>query len=539
MIWTNDAKEKKALPNSTPKLRTFLTQHHPWIVNVKRPLIYLLLAVLPAILTLSLIHILLHSSLSRFVPASWNDIVDYWRTAYSFSEVGWNSGFYAPNEKVAAAPFSRFGVHGPYFAVIYGSLGHIFGWTFYTGLIINFVFIAIGIYLFLWLIHPDRKQLLFFSALLLTSWSLLMYLPTISQEAMHQTSACVLAALFYHLLSNREKKLPLYIIILSMIGLFLISLIRVSWAILFLPFFALIFPDHWRWKVISIGLCGSITLLIIKINQWLTPPTLNSIFKVMQGFSSSLTEGISRLQDFIFDNYYWIAEDAWAISSIILYITLFLILIIISEFVIYRVNKKTLVGLNLSPEEKLFHLINLIPLCLSVFIMYPIGGAGRVVGAHLFLSVLLLISFKRYRILTLYLFLCLLSTPLFVNNYIRDYLENFTYYKPQEYLQWRDKVSEQITYQPQAETPWCNTVLIPLSFYDQRVLVIPAGFGLAYFMPQMDFEMPPKSHYLYFNNQALEKLNKLGELKLELIIKLPIGKIYRNLDSKCISASPP
>jgi hypothetical protein len=154
----------------------------------------------------------------------------------------------------------------------------------------------------------------------------------------------------------------------------------------------------------------------------------------MQGFSSSLTEGISRLQDFIFDNYYWIAEDPLAISSIILYITLFLILIIISEFVIYRVNKKTLVGLNLSPEEKLFHLINLIPLCLSVFIMYPIGGAGRVVGAHLFLSVLLLISFKRYRILTLYLFLCLLSTPLFVNNYIRDYLENFTYYKPQEYL---------------------------------------------------------------------------------------------------------
>jgi hypothetical protein len=69
-----------------------------------------------------------------------------------------------------------------------------------------------------------------------------MYLPTISQEAMHQTSACVLAALFYHLLSNREKKLPLYIIILSMIGLFLISLIRVSWAILFLPFFRTHFP---------------------------------------------------------------------------------------------------------------------------------------------------------------------------------------------------------------------------------------------------------------------------------------------------------
>ena len=263
---------------------------------MKKQLVYFFLAVLPAILTLSLIHILLHSNLARFVPASWNDEVDYWRTAYSFSEVGWNSGFYAPNEKVAAASFSRFGVHGPYFAVIYGSLGHIFGWKFYTGIIFNWIFIAIGIYLFLWLINPDRKQILFFSAILFTSWSLLMYLPTISQEAMHQASACVLAALFYHLLSHRQKKLPFTLIVLSFVWIFSISLIRVTWAILFLPFFALIFPDHWLWKVISTGLSGVITFLIIKTNQWLTPPMLNSIFKVMHGFSISLAEGVSRLQ---------------------------------------------------------------------------------------------------------------------------------------------------------------------------------------------------------------------------------------------------
>src|SRR5262245_38029134 len=102
-------------------------------------------------------------SLQTFVPTYsgvYNDALGYWRTVLTFSQVGFQGGYYTFNELPAPASFTHFYVYGPMYPLIYGTLGRVFGWYPVTGVIINLGLVSAAIVGFITLTRPDKRQLI-------------------------------------------------------------------------------------------------------------------------------------------------------------------------------------------------------------------------------------------------------------------------------------------------------------------------------------------------------------------------------------------
>lgn len=86
----------------------------------------LLVSFLPALLVISILHFRYGTNIYEHVPV-WNDEVGYWHQAATFAAVGFQGGYYSYNENTARATWTRFGVHGPWYPMLYGTLGRLLG----------------------------------------------------------------------------------------------------------------------------------------------------------------------------------------------------------------------------------------------------------------------------------------------------------------------------------------------------------------------------------------------------------------------------
>ena len=87
----------------------------------------LLISLIPIFWGFIFIYGVMRSHFSAFTPTFWNDQASYWHETATFIKSGFYGGYYAIDEHTAPNPFFRFGAHGPSYAVIYGSLGRLFG----------------------------------------------------------------------------------------------------------------------------------------------------------------------------------------------------------------------------------------------------------------------------------------------------------------------------------------------------------------------------------------------------------------------------
>jgi hypothetical protein len=80
--------------------------------------------------------------------------------------------------------------------------------------------------------------------------------------------------------------------------------------------------------------------------------------------------------------------------------------------------------------------------------------------------------------------------------------------------------------------PWCNTLLIPLDYYDHRLTVVPPGIGISFIAGDYwAIKTPVKSKYLLFDQEIYEQLG--DDLNVKLLESSSIGDLYYNLDSGC------
>src|SRR4051794_8205720 len=99
------------------------------VTNVQPKLTTLLLVSLvitfPIWITVFLAGTLLHLNIQTYIPShanTFNDAILYWRQIYSFSQVGFNAGYYTLNELAAPSPLSHYFFYGPFLPMIYGSI---------------------------------------------------------------------------------------------------------------------------------------------------------------------------------------------------------------------------------------------------------------------------------------------------------------------------------------------------------------------------------------------------------------------------------
>jgi hypothetical protein len=153
-----------------------------------------------------LVHLLVRvcfgEPIASFRPSP-NDELAYWHQIATFSHVGFQGGYYTLGEVTNRSGVTPFGPHGPGFAVLYGTVGALFGWYRHSIVLLNLAVIALAAALFVGLNRLSTVRLWLCGVTLVTFWPVLFWAPTGMQEAVHHAGAISMAGFFGHALGSR------------------------------------------------------------------------------------------------------------------------------------------------------------------------------------------------------------------------------------------------------------------------------------------------------------------------------------------------
>jgi hypothetical protein len=173
-------------------------------------------------------------SLFDSIPTG-GDELSYWHQIATFSAVGWNGGYYAWGEMIASPPF-RFSVHGPGFMLVYGSIGQVVGWHWWSGPIFNLIFLALATAVCVWAVRGSMLQMALITLLVVSTWPLFVFVVSTTQEAFHAAVAIAFVGLLYRLLQGEHTR---WFTLGPAAGLLtLMCVVRPTWAFLWLPLVA-------------------------------------------------------------------------------------------------------------------------------------------------------------------------------------------------------------------------------------------------------------------------------------------------------------
>jgi hypothetical protein len=187
-----------------------------------------LLVISPAILLFITSKIISHHSVFESVPC-WSDELAYWHEILSFSQKGFNFGYYTVNEILPR--YLSFGTHGFGTISIYALFGKIFGWKAYSIVIVNAFFMSSS-YLFLILITKiPSKNLLYILIFNLTYTPLILFSSTSMTELLNYAVFIVYFGMLYTYFKPGGRNLLVELLLFCTA----ISFIRIIYIVLFLP----------------------------------------------------------------------------------------------------------------------------------------------------------------------------------------------------------------------------------------------------------------------------------------------------------------
>jgi hypothetical protein len=406
--------------------------------------------------------------------------------------------------------------------------------------------LALGFVAFVALAEVDIRATLLAGALLAFFWPVLLYVPTASQESLHQALAMAMAGLFVRALrrgprfSYPEKAVGVTLIVVA-------GVIRYSWLLL-VPCLILLLAKRITPRRIAAALAVTALLVVaaVKLTSALQPPgqhaAVDSLSQVTSDPSEALTTFTrstwANLKVFLYPGNLdataptfrepgsldFTGVQSWEIVGLVVLVALVLVT---------RINSRLRPPFPIPaipPREALLHLVNLGAMTLAAFALYISHGYYRVLGAHLLLSLLVFVAFRRVGPVAAVVALNVVMLPSFHAGY--------SYWKPNFHLD-RQALAEQraafsrlIRYEGGAANPWCNTLLLPLELYDWRVTLIPPGIGISYHLVA-DIPLPPKSRYLLLTDNPASFGAPIDRSRMRALGSFRAGTLYENPDSRC------
>jgi hypothetical protein len=509
------------------------------IRNIHRLILIVVVLSAPAIMTGLLVRYYFNATLRDFIPGAINDEVDYWYETFTFTKVGFNGGYQTFEEHPALAKFFHFEAHGPMFPMLYGIVGRFVGWHPYSGPIFNIVIVALALCLFIYITKLDNKQLVIAGFAIMTFWPLLLYLPTNMQESLHQAIAIIMAGIFYVLILNNEQ-LSIKIKALSLSFMFFASLIRPTWAFLFIPFFILILRDKSKSRL-TLAFLKAIFLIILFFFisfYWSAPYPKEFVRRFMNALYISFIDGAQFFFLHAVNNFKgWMSFHNGVALEILQRYQLLLLIFICSVSVIFLRHEKKRedrIGDTRAIYENLFHIFNIGAISLAVILFYrPLDFQDyRVCAPYLLIAILLIIAFKKRIWLA---GLIILSNLIFFLSFNQTYKNNLTsnfVYDRQSIVSFHEAIKDLIVYK-ENPNPWCNTLLSfispePLPY---QFVGLPAGLGISYIYKFDRLQFPVKSKYILLDAIGYSLLH--GKANLKFLGSTPLGRLFLNLDSQC------
>jgi len=514
-------------------------------------------AVLPAATILVLIHLLFGTTIFHDYPSTqlvWNDEIYYWHQIATFKWAGFNGGYYTYQE-VSAPNFSHFATHGPMFPMLYGALGYLVGWHFYSIPLFHLVLITLAIIFYTRIARLRGMQILATGLLLITFWPLMLFAATGLEEGLHYAIALVLAVIFYWVITKKGD-LPLAARIGIVVFLIAISFLRITWSVLLIPYFVYTGRRSVRAVILSLVKAGvTILLLVLGFSRISAPYSYDwySYLVRVPGINIKLqalkdhTLSNAKLWLYQQGNVQLVALERYQVSVLLLILCV-LALISAAAFMVRRrsggqLNTKfTSMVSGIAEVPLLFYLVNCGLIVVLTIALYDLFGFRdyRAIAPHLLLAMLLVIALRRrfwLAITAMFIISNVVVAPTFVHNY-HDWRGDSFSYSPQDMAAiaaFHKTLGSYIYYQ-EGKDPWCNTLLSsfpgglppPLP---PIMLGVPAGIGISVDYTGNASPLPLKSRYILTTEENVRELMKTTHL--QFLSSTPYYNLYLNLDKHC------
>jgi hypothetical protein len=503
-----------------------------------RLVLILVMALLPSLITAIVIPIQTGSPVTDFFPVSPTDQNEYWHQIATFQLAGFNGGYYTHLEKPAQISESRFGVHGPFYILVFGLLSHITGWTYATPVFYNIVIIAIGFILFAWLAKLNNKQIILAGLAMGFFPPVLIYLPSAMQESTHQMIAMVFAVIFGVALTQQEKT-QRWVKLAAVVFTLAVSLSRPSWTLLLFPLFGLFLPKNLKNQLIGIGLSiMCILAVVIMLGLFITPGN-NTIESLLDQFSISPRIGLSFLFRTVKDNLDLFLNSSGLPQLFfrIEYMIILVVSMVASTYYWMIKSRKTSHKKSTNAVAWLSLVLFLIffPIILWSFTLYFLKNDIRFIAPYVLLAIFLLLYYKKEKYVIAFILVNLLVFPAVVQQFSNPISSNFIYSKAQ--IEETKKVFvKNIQFQPDQTNSWCNTILLPVTLYDYRVALIPPGIGISYVLDNNGIDkvpFPAKSKYLILTPQQIKEIGQKNMNDLDILAEFTDGILYLNKSTNC------
>ncbi|MGI5287071.1 hypothetical protein ACQEVF_27550 [Nonomuraea polychroma] len=485
-----------------------------WQINA---LFWAIIAISPVLAITFLVRHYFGAGLLNFTPA-WSDEIDYWHQVATFRGVGFAGGVYGVDEAEAKFPFLRFGSHGPAFPMIMAGISVIAGWRPFSGLLINLAVMGAAILGYLALIRAGWVRATLMGALVLTFWPVMLYLTTTMQESIHHGLAIILAGVFFLLIRGGPNTSRT----LFAGGIFLLtlaSLLRPTWALLFVPLFFLRGATLNGRQLVGAVLKGSlISIAAFRFFSVVSTPYPNFYSQLIELTARSPLSGAKLLI-----SHFWInAQGLVAGNWLELGLRATLLAIVVAAVVIvvrHRQDRGTDHHTGLAAS--VFHLLNLVPVVVLLVGLYDTSGWRdyRLLAPHVLLSALVALARSERAIVIIALAANLALIGAFGAAFFELHKPHFESVDPKT-----TALGRYITYK-QGASAWENTLLIDFKNYVPGLVNVPAGVGLNLYV--YGSGQPIQSRYLLITK---ETARKLGLDRLRLLTTTAQGNLYLRED---------
>jgi hypothetical protein len=468
-------------------------------------------------------------TLAQCVP-TFSDEIGYWNEIDCFRVAGFNAGYTGVDELVAPAKWSHFGTHGPAFAVLYGLPARLIGWHPASGPVFHLFFLAAASLVWILSVRPDTKALIVGTLLMGSFFPLLLYIPTLMQEALHCAIALLIAAAVQPWTADQPTKGRLWVPLL-VIGL--ASVVRVTWALTLIPWGILAALRLPRWRGLALLVGVALTFVgLFALSEWLLSPYPRLITKFATHVREFVRETPYRNWLDFQHNRPWIEfkEHTW-IGWFLFSNLNGKIIEVAPRYEVMFLTAITALGIMLVPASRracAFASLNLLLIGPPLLVFY-FRAMDRFMGPHLLLSLLVLLGsgIDGRRMVTAVVAFHLLLLP-FGWNYYREFHEERLNVDPAAVDEFRD-----LEFDP-AAPPWDNTILVATKSLDYRCLALPSGIGMATMIEDLPglvndrlvdwHKIDPQSRYVLLSEFVLEQ--DRSRWNLRFIRKTPSGDLY-------------
>ena len=501
--------------------------------NWKRIIMYVLVVLIPVVITFSLLQLTIGSSLSHSHPF-WTDEVDYWMQINSYKEHGFDSGNFTVNELTSNSSRSHYGTHGPFFPMFMGLLARIFGWFDYSAPYYNLAFLCLALIIFIWLTKPDIKQSFLVIFVFSFFYFIHFYIPTTMQETLNFAISIVYAGLLIRLVVFKDHHLLIYISLILLV--FFASLLRVIWVLAIFPVFYFLFTKQGtsiRKVLASIMASIAFSLLSSYIYIKFTSPfPIGNFYHLVNNY-----QGLSQALLFLKGNILGNLAKLFAPYGLLAKTDIFVRYSYLAILLVFCVQIKR------QPKLSLSTLFIMLSTLLLTIVVYDVGNF-RILAAYLLIGMLMLVFGDNQvftkNVITIYVLFGLIVRSQFITDYKNLLQARFYVEGESEYTNFK-KDLENVVHFENANS-WCNTLLTS-RVYSPELRYIPAGIGTSILLDReennfaIDFADTDikgqgiQSHYLLVSEEFLERYGLTS--KCQIIGEYENDVLCVRIDDNC------